>query len=329
MIRAYLIATAGLGVTCFVAGMLPRLISFQIRSSRSLILSFCLCCGAGVLLATAMVHILPEISEKIPNLAAVVFCAGFLMLFFIDEMVHFWCSSKNGDYEDMDPLLNGTSHHHYGAIPRPIENDLNFSSEESDGSASSSRASHNSPSTTKRKAEKQPSTSSTSTGTSTDDYLSSHCHSGSTSGQVALLAALSLHSLLEGAVIGVQHEPIEILFLTSVVASHKIIVSLCLGMELAAQYCSLKRHLGAILFFIFGSILGIVIGMSVHIQNAVNSNSLYILQGLAGGTLLYVTVCEVLPRERARWQTVQGAGLVQFAAVSTGFGLLVFFNSKC
>lgn len=100
MIRAYLIATAGLGVTCFVAGMLPRLISFQIRSSRSLILSFCLCCGAGVLLATAMVHILPEISEKIPNLAAVVFCAGFLMLFFIDEMVHFWCSSKNGDYED-------------------------------------------------------------------------------------------------------------------------------------------------------------------------------------------------------------------------------------
>lgn len=157
MIRAYLIATAGLGVTCFVAGMLPRLISFQIRSSRSLILSFCLCCGAGVLLATAMVHILPEISEKIPNLAAVVFCAGFLMLFFIDEMVHFWCSSKNGDYEDMDPLLNGTSHHHYGAIPRPIENDLNFSSEESDGSASSSRASHNSPSTTKRKAEKRSS----------------------------------------------------------------------------------------------------------------------------------------------------------------------------
>ena len=56
-----------------------------------------LCFGAGVLLATAMLHILPEIREGMEEtqeslgiswLAEVVFCAGFLLVYLVEEIVH-------------------------------------------------------------------------------------------------------------------------------------------------------------------------------------------------------------------------------------------------
>lgn len=54
-----------------------------------------------------------------------------------------------------------------------------------------------------------------------------------------------------------------------------------------------------------------------------------ILQGLAGGTLLYVTVSEVLPRERARWHksTRRSAGIFQFFSTTTGFLLIFLMNT--
>lgn len=54
-----------------------------------------------------------------------------------------------------------------------------------------------------------------------------------------------------------------------------------------------------------------------------------ILQGLAGGTLLYVTVSEVLPRERARWHksTRRSAGIFQFFSTTIGFLLIFLMNT--
>lgn len=47
--------------------------------------------------------------------------------------------------------------------------------------------------------------------------------------------------------------------------------------------------------------------------------------------MLYVTVSEVLPRERAQWHQVdnkKSAGIVQFVAVSIGFGAMCVL-AKC
>ena len=53
-----------------------------------------------------------------------------------------------------------------------------------------------------------------------------------------------------------------------------------------------------------------------------------VLQGLAGGTLLYVTVSEVLPRERARWHrnVRRCAGIVQTCSVLFGFTVIFCLN---
>lgn len=50
-------------------------------------------------------------------------------------------------------------------------------------------------------------------------------------------------------------------------------------------------------------------------------------KALAGGTLLYVTLSEVLPRERARWHRgPRYAGSLQFSATTIGFLLMYFLN---
>lgn len=71
----------------------------------------------------------------------------------------------------------------------------------------------------------------------------------------------------------------------------------------------------------------------VDLKTVYDTPALQVLQALAGGTLLYVTVCEVLPREKARWHLSDRkyAGLGQCIAVLIGFttmSLLSIFMSK-
>lgn len=151
------------------------------------------------------------------------------------------------------------------------------------------------------------------------------------SGIGGLLIALSLHSLLEGLAIGVQESGNKVLLLLGAVASHKYVVGFCLGMELSAsQRSQFKNHLFGILTFSLGSVIGIAIGMIiVDAETSWTESAVPVLQGLAGGTLLYVTVCEVLPREKAKWHKNREnryAGIFQLIAVCVGFIVMTVMN---
>ena len=67
------------------------------KRSQTFINSIMLCFGAGVMLATAMLHILPEIREGMEEaqeslgfswLAEGIFCAWFLLVYLVEEIVH-------------------------------------------------------------------------------------------------------------------------------------------------------------------------------------------------------------------------------------------------
>lgn len=71
----------------------------------------------------------------------------------------------------------------------------------------------------------------------------------------------------------------------------------------------------------------------IDLKTIYDTPALQVLQALAGGTLLYVTVCEVLPREKARWHlsNQRFAGIGQCLSVIVGFTtmtLLSIFMSK-
>lgn len=54
-----------LGIGSFISGLLPIAISQESRRRFPLLISVLLCFGAGVLLATALVHMLPDVSTHI------------------------------------------------------------------------------------------------------------------------------------------------------------------------------------------------------------------------------------------------------------------------
>lgn len=146
-----------------------------------------------------------------------------------------------------------------------------------------------------------------------------------------MLTALSIHSLLEGLAIGIQDTTAKVMILFTAVISHKLVVAFCLGVELTASKGSkFKHHFLAILVFSAGSVLGILIGMGlVDLNTVTDSKFLPVLQGIAGGTLLYVTLCEVLPREKSRWhqnQVNKAAGLSQFVSFTMGFAVMTLMT---
>ncbi|GBP42261.1 Zinc transporter ZIP1 [Eumeta japonica] len=124
------------------------------------------------------------------------------------------------------------------------------------------------------------------------------------------------------AALDVKH---QVLLLFGAVASHKYVVGFCLGAELVASLGERKvLHLVCILVFSLASVVGIALGAGLEVIAAIqNSLAVPIMQALAAGTLLYVTVSEVLPRERASWHgRRRAAGLSQFGAVLAGFALM-------
>lgn len=88
--NARFVATVVLPAINFFFGILP--IAFPSRQRCPLLISAFLCFGAGVLLSVSLLHMLPEAHEGVPDLAELSFCIGFLFLYLVDEVVHFFCA---------------------------------------------------------------------------------------------------------------------------------------------------------------------------------------------------------------------------------------------
>lgn len=297
-----------LGIGTLGVGLAPAWFSAH-SQQWPLLLSSLLCFGGGVLFSTSLVHILPELRE-ITEYAELLLCTGFFFLYVTDEIVHyFW--SDNGKHQNRNhPIVSDPYRRNpkmmYGSIETLHENP------------------------------RQPPPFSR--GNSRNDVYAESCHVSHTEpcsnpqiGQWGLLIALSLHAILEGLAVGLEDKPSKVWLLVGAVASHKLVVGFCLGAELSSGPGNTAcRHFSSIIIFTMGSVAGIGIGMVVtDVSTEWTETVQPILQGLAAGTLLYVTVCEVLPRERARWhnQTRRpSASLVQAAAMIFGFVLMTLIT---
>ncbi|XP_065334892.1 zinc transporter ZIP1-like [Cloeon dipterum] len=116
---------------------------------------------------------------------------------------------------------------------------------------------------------------------------------------VLLVAALSLHSVLEGVAIGLQPSVDSVVQISAAVMLHKAVIAFSLGLNLVQSALGLTAILQSCLVFCSTSPIGIGLGMLAdemgHTPQSVLLNG--VLQGLACGTFIYVTFFEVLPRE--------------------------------
>lgn len=114
-----------------------------------------------------------------------------------------------------------------------------------------------------------------------------------------LVAALSLHSVLEGVAIGLQPTVDSVVQISLAVMLHKAVIAFSLGLNLVQSALSITAILQSCLVFCSTSPIGIGLGMLVDELNNSPESALINggLQGLACGTFIYVTFFEVLPRE--------------------------------
>ncbi|XP_011152235.2 uncharacterized protein LOC105190918 isoform X1 [Harpegnathos saltator] len=134
--------------------------------------------------------------------------------------------------------------------------------------------------------------------------------------------ALSFHAIFEGLAVGLEPSISSVVYLAAAIATHKLVISFCVGMELYVAGASTRTTLGYLSIFSMVTPIGIAVGLALgHFKN--DSENLgptpTILQGMAAGTLLYVVFFEVLARERAN----EKSGLLQLVAIIVGFTLML------
>ncbi|XP_071636124.1 uncharacterized protein Zip88e isoform X3 [Temnothorax longispinosus] len=312
-VQAKLASMVLIGAGSFVVGIAPACFVSRARHlQRKLLLSCALCFGAGVLLATATLHVLPEVRHGLPDYAELVFSCGYLLLYLVEEGVHYFCrggrhgpetaaaetDSRSSRLTDSRiarerGCTNCRNHSHgvgynataqnskvymsEGDVRLPLnyrQNPLGNGNGNGNGNSANNAWTFSSYGTTRCIACDCHSRS-----LSEENTFLCHGNHGeqctdANTGLAGLALALTVHAVLEGLAIGLQTKIAEVDTDWSKVA-------------------------------------------------------LPILQGLAGGTLLYVTVSEVLPRERTRWHksSRRFAGILQFLAVVVGFAVIFLLNT--
>lgn len=137
-----------------------------------------------------------------------------------------------------------------------------------------------------------------------------------------LVFALSFHSIFEGMAIGLQTTINDVWFLFAAVTVHELAIMFCIGLEMLASKIKVAIYVSYMVTLGLITPVGVAIGIAVteysHDQSPTHMLTIAILQGVAAGTLLYVTFLEVLERERRK----HGHGLAKLGAVFLGFLLL-------
>ncbi|XP_075238594.1 zinc transporter ZIP1-like [Lycorma delicatula] len=114
-----------------------------------------------------------------------------------------------------------------------------------------------------------------------------------------VVLALSFHSFIEGLAIGLEESSTDVWFLFLAVALHEGVILFSVGLDLVTSNVPLAQTIIYISVLALVSPAGILLGLLLT-GSELNSHSISIavVQGLAAGTILYVTFFEVLTRER-------------------------------
>lgn len=273
------------------------------RSSPQIFMSGCLCFGGGVLLATVFLHLLPETRASFDHASALGYmpemqypytelsvCLGFFFVYVVEEAVHYCLSMGQGHHHShLENLHSHPNHNHKAGVHETQLDDPSLEkflpeTESSDGDKAAAAAGKDTKVATFR--------------------------------AVMVVVALSLHSVMEGLALGLMHTNKDVWVLFAALSAHKLIIAFCMGMELLTVGVTRPAFFTSLTIFSIASPLGGMVGtlvISYTTQtNAVGVLVPTVLHGLSAGTLLYVTFCEILERERSNSenQTVKLMGLL-------------------
>lgn len=302
--------------------------------------------------------LLPKFIQNNMNIhvADIIFCLGFFFVYLVEETVHFFLDKRSHEQED-EAVLHRTmslrkcakhpcDHEPVPIIPRvSLNNGSNGAAKSNDmetgsGSISTSTQglldSNNISTISSKSHHKSPLDAQVrmTGGPLTKNHQNIELHSDShslkeTSNQMVvaksfrgLLAvlALSFHAIFEGLAVGLESRINNVWYLFGAIATHKLVIAFCVGIELVSSRTRLPLFLVYLATFAIVTPLGIGLGIVLSEEaSAAEGNFVAVmLQGMAGGTLLYVIFFEVLQRERSNTQS----GFLQLLAIMVGFAVM-------
>lgn len=240
LLIAKIVAMVVLGLSSFVIGISPlklqQLLNVRTGSEdKNLSISLLLCFGGGVLLFTTFLHLQPEVREIISNLeekdklpsvghglptSELIFCLGFFFVYLIEELVHMFLDRKFKDDTLHRTLSVRCPKKDHLTIPRVSLNKVEDSSIDS-----SNKDLYNSQSTVNFMVARKHDHSHT----HFDDSLKN-----SFRGLFAVLA-LSFHAVFEGLAVGLENSVQKVWYLFAAIATHKLVIAFCVGIELISS----------------------------------------------------------------------------------------------
>ena len=110
--------------------------------------------------------------------------------------------------------------------------------------------------------------------------------------------AFSVHNLLQGMAVGMEKFVTDILQWLASFIVHSMVIYFCIGMDLLMPGSKIWKMMGSL--FLLSAIIpaGVVIGIIISAFTFTNHLLIGVMQGLAAGSLLYITCFEVLKEDR-------------------------------
>jgi zinc transporter 1/2/3 len=292
------------------------------RAQVVVAISLCLSFGGGVLLATCFIHMIPEVRESLEAVkrrgssvishnssfpfAELLICCGFFLVYAIEEVAH-RLFTHSGNTQTRPAQCCST-----------VEAELRKAEDSGDTDVRVSAGSR--PRTDGKTVPLSSQVHLVSSSLSLDQTVSRQ----DSLRNFLVVVALSFHSAFEGLAIGLQQTQRDVWYLFTAVSVHACVILFCVGLELAT---SSVRLLNLVLYIVILSLvspLGVVVGILMTVpcfnDGAVQDLIVAVLQGIAGGTILYVTFFEVLYREKRK---EIGGGIVRIVFTFLGFILMV------
>jgi len=293
LLATKIVAMTILGGLSLIVGFIPMFLAKKVDikpgSRGSLVVSCLNCFGGGVILTTALTHMLPEVNLFLAHnissgqieesglpLAEIWVLCGFFMIYFIEEVTHVVLSKCKGSTpatsDEKQAMFNGSAHGH----------------------------SHD---------------------------LAGNVQSTAALRGFLVVLAISLHAVFEGIAMGLTNNTRSVWLLFVAISAHKYVISFCISLQFVTS--GLQQHLSIIYFSTFAIITPVGAGIGILLSETISSEAeaqtvaVTVLQGLATGTLLYVVFFEVIEKER------QGgtSGLVQVIWVIMGFLCMLILES--
>ncbi|XKL69189.1 hypothetical protein PGB90_006958 [Kerria lacca] len=327
LILAKLCSMFVLPVASIIAGLLPiKLIAFSIKNNpqKQMLLdrsmSFALHVGAGILLCTIFLHLLPDLRNSVLKLqitnvlppsslsySELIMCIGFFMMYSIEQFVHSCLLSRsmntktklkcdeNKTDKSVFTLENDTS---LPAVERScstkVLNCLEYKH------IKDRSCEHKNYHSCENHHHYYAGGDHSSDNDDDNNELCDHDHvpniSKSFVSGLLTVVALSIHETFEGMTVGLQNQTEMVFYMLAAISCHKIVLAMFVGIQSVSNETSSCVRYAYIVFYSLASSAGILIGIIVSMNSANNifiTLCALILQGLATGTLLYVVFFEI------------------------------------